>query len=90
MGNLSSRSSAAFAVAVPQPCIRNTGVGPIKHLKMVLLAGAGVIAILSEIGQRGGPCEASAGLCSTTASNHCGVYLDRMLHWRQYRGHLGE
>jgi outer membrane immunogenic protein len=48
MGNLSSRHRLHLQWRMPQPCIRNTGVRPIKHLKMVLLAGAGVIAILSE------------------------------------------
>jgi hypothetical protein len=49
MGYLSSRlGQSHLRHGVHQPSTRNMGVGPIKHLEKILLAGATVIALLSE------------------------------------------
>ena len=49
MGYLSSRlRQSHLRHGVHQPSTRNMGVGPIKHLEKILLAGATVIALLSE------------------------------------------
>ena len=67
---------------------RSMRAGLIDRRKKLLLASAGIIALLS-VGQRGGSCEASAGLHSA-ASGRCRIHLDGVLRRGQRRRPVGE
>ena len=68
---------------------RSMRAGLIDRRKKLLLASAGIIALLSEFGQRGGSCQASAGLHSA-ASGRCRIHLDGVLRRGQRRRPVGE